>query len=92
LGAVVGTKVSRYENATRMPSLKTIWACEIVFGQPAQELFAGNYETIRRAVEARALQLLKALTKDTPTSRIDRRVVLLRSIVESKTTFVAKRN
>ena len=34
LGAVSGTKVSRYENFTRMPGAITVFAFEIVFNQP----------------------------------------------------------
>jgi transcriptional regulator with XRE-family HTH domain len=45
LGAVSGTKASRYENSSRMPNALTIFALEIiVFNQPASELFAGTYD------------------------------------------------
>jgi transcriptional regulator with XRE-family HTH domain len=87
LGATSGTKISRYENFTRMPAVNTIWACEAVFSQPAAELFAGNYEKVRLAVRARANRLLKHLAAeapDTPPPRIARKIALLRSIVESK--------
>jgi hypothetical protein len=53
LGAVSGTKVSRYENFTPMPAALTVFACEIVFNQPASELFAGTYDAIRLAVQTR---------------------------------------
>ena len=49
-GPLSGTKVSRYENFTRMPGVLTIFALEIVFNQPASELFAGSYDAIRCAV------------------------------------------
>jgi len=87
LGAASGTKVSRCENFTRMPAVKSIWACEAVFNQPARELFGGNHELVRRAVRARAKRLLKRLAAQTPDeapSRIAGKVALLRSIVEPK--------
>lgn len=72
-----------------MPAVKTIWACEAVFNQPARELFAGNHELVRRAVRARAKRLLKRLAAQTPDeapSRIASKVALLRSIVELNPT------
>ena len=89
LGAASGTKVSRYENFTRMPAVNTIWAYEAVFNQPASELFAGRCETTRMAVRARAKRLLKRLTAqapDAPPPKIARKLAHLRSIVESKKT------
>jgi transcriptional regulator with XRE-family HTH domain len=86
LGAASGTKVSRYENFTRMPGPLTVFAFEIVFNQPASELFAGSYETIRLAVQERARRLVKQLTAqpDAKTGKNLRKLELLRSIVEPK--------
>lgn len=66
-----------------MPALKTVWAYEIVFNQPSQELFAGEYESIRHAVRERAQRLLTKLRRDeSPAStRTDTKVALLRSII-----------
>lgn len=92
LGAASGTKVSRYENFSRMPAVKTIWACEVIFSQPAQEVFAGHYDEIRKAVRARARRLLARLaaqTTDPPPARIARKVALLQSIVESNPNAAA---
>lgn len=85
LGAASGTKVSRYENFTRMPAVQTIFAYEVVFNQPARELFAGNYQAIRLAVRARARRMVKQLSArpDAQTERTFRKLELLRSIVES---------
>ena len=86
LGAVSGTKVSRYENFARMPVVETIFAYEIVFNQPASELFAGAYEAIRATLQPRAKRLLKQLTVDAagkPNARIARKLELLRGIIES---------
>jgi hypothetical protein len=51
---ISGTKISRYENFTRIPNTLTVFALEIVLGQPASELLAGVYEAIRHAVQERA--------------------------------------
>ena len=86
LGAVSGTKVSRYENFTRMPGALTVFTLEIVFNQPASELFAGSFQTIRLAVQERARRLVKQLSarSDTQTRKNLRKLELLRSIVEPK--------
>lgn len=86
LGAVSGTKVSRYENFTRMPGALTVFAFEIVFNQPASELFAGSYQVVRLAVQARARRMVKQLNArpDAQTRQTLRKLELLRSIVESK--------
>ncbi len=85
LGAASGTKVSRYENFTRMPNVFNVFACEIVFNQPASELFAGSYEVIRAAVQKRARQLLKKLTERPDKAKKHlRKIELFRAIVEAK--------
>jgi len=86
LGADSGTKVSRYENFIRMPNALTIFACEIVFDQPASELFAGSYEAIRHAVQKRARRMLKQLDAlpDRQSKKHLRKLELLRAIVEAK--------
>ena len=87
LGAHSKAMISRYEAATRLPAVKTVWAFEVVFGQPAQELFAGHYRPVDMAVRARARRLLKKLTADAAEPyppNIARKVALLRSIVEPK--------
>jgi len=86
LGAVSGTKVSRYENFARMPAVEMIFAYEIVFNQPASELFAGVYQAIRRSLQPRAKRLLQQLAVDAagkPNARVARKLELLRAIVES---------
>ena len=86
LGAVSGTKVSRYENFTRMPGALTVFAFEIVFNQPASELFAGTYQTIRLAVQGRARCMVEKLNErpDAQTGKTLRKLNLLRPIVELK--------
>jgi hypothetical protein len=46
--------MSRYERCARRPNLDSVFACEAVFGAPARQLFAGEYqkvadEAVRRA-------------------------------------------
>ena len=88
LGAASGTKVSRYENFTRMPGALTVFAFEVVFHQPASELFAGTYQAIRLAVQARALRMVDQLNAqpEAHDRRTLHRLNLLRSIVEPKPT------
>ncbi len=61
LGARCGTKVSRYERASRPPSLQTALAYQAVFGVPVHELFPGEYRETVNAVQARAAELSKRL-------------------------------
>lgn len=86
LGAASGTKVSRYENFARRPAVTAVFAYEIVFNQPASELFAGNYHAIRLAVQKRARRMAKQLAarSDAQTGKTLRKLELLRTIVESK--------
>ena len=86
LGAVSGTKVSRYENFTRMPGALTIFAFEIVFNQPASELFAGSYQAIRLVVQKRARRMVKQLSArpNPQDKRTLRKLELFRAIVEPK--------
>jgi len=86
LGAASGTKVSRYENLKRMPDAVTVFALEIVFNQPARELFAGSYDAIRASIQERARRMMKQLS--TRTGQQDRntprKLQLLNAIVEAK--------
>jgi transcriptional regulator with XRE-family HTH domain len=86
LGAVSGTKVSRYENLTRMPAVNTVFAYEVMFNQPASELFAGRYQAVRLAVQERARRMVEQLNArpNAQTRKTFRKLALLRSIVEPK--------
>ena len=88
LGAASGTKTSRYENFTRMPGALTVFALEVVFSQPASELFAGKYEAVRLAVQARAKRMVDQLNARPNASgkKSFRKLALLRSIVEPKSS------
>ena len=57
LGAMCGSKVSRYEQFAREPSLETALAYEVIFQKPVKELFAGLYEEVEQQVAERAAAL-----------------------------------
>jgi len=61
LGCRDGGKLSRYERFQRTPNLETVAALELIFGVPAQELFAGVYEEAERIVSRRARMLARRL-------------------------------
>jgi transcriptional regulator with XRE-family HTH domain len=90
LGAASGTKVSRHENFARRPAVPTVFAYEIIFNRPARELFAGNYQSIRLAVQERARHMVKRLNAqpDAQTGKTLRKLELLRTIVEPKPSSV----
>jgi transcriptional regulator with XRE-family HTH domain len=44
LGAVDGAQVSKYEHFTRIPTLETALACEVIMKRSASELFGGMYQ------------------------------------------------
>jgi len=82
--------VSRYEHGARHPHILTVFALEVVFGQPASELFAGAYDTVRHAVRERARRMEQKLCALPDLDRATiRKVELLRAIVgpESKPTI-----
>ena len=86
LGAISGTKVSRYENFTRMPGALTVFAFEVVFNQPASELFAGHYQAVRLAVQERARRMVEQLNTrpNSQNKETLHKLELLRAIVEPK--------
>lgn len=63
LGCQSGTKVSRYERFVRQPSLETVFACEVIFGVPARELFAGIFQKVERRTKQQAGRLVRRLSR-----------------------------
>jgi len=61
LGGGSGAKVSRYERFKRIPGLETGLACEVVFGVPVRELFAGIFQKVERNTGRRARLLARRL-------------------------------
>jgi transcriptional regulator with XRE-family HTH domain len=61
LGCEDGTLVSRYEKRRRLPPIKTLLACEEIFGAPIAELFAGMQQSVKKDVARRRLELMSKL-------------------------------
>jgi transcriptional regulator with XRE-family HTH domain len=51
------SKISRYERGTRLPTLKTALAYEVIFGRPVADLFSGTYRKERATVAQHARKL-----------------------------------
>ncbi len=60
LGGMCGTKICRYEQGRRTPSLKTALALQIIYGVPVNMLFPDLYEDMHTQITRRARMLLKA--------------------------------
>jgi len=69
-----------------VPGALTVFALEIVFNQPASELFAGEYQAVRLAVQERAGRLVEQLhaQPDAKSRETLRKLEFLRTIVEPK--------
>ena len=61
LGGRSGTKVSRYEQAARLPTLETALAYEAILGVPARELFTGTFAKVEKATKERAETLAREI-------------------------------
>ena len=66
LGCQTGAKVSRYERFSRQPNVETVFACEVIFGIPARELFAGVYQKVEETIKQRAQVLAGKLNAAKP--------------------------
>ena len=65
LGRMNGAQVSRYEKRRRLPSVETALACELIFGVPVAELFAGVRDSIGKDIEKRRRELSSKLQAKT---------------------------
>src|SRR2546428_13314692 len=80
LGCRHKTKVSDYEQRTRRPMLETALACEVVFGVPVRELFAGMFDEVEVVTHRRGPGLgpeIQATIRNPPQPR---KTGLLRSV------------
>jgi hypothetical protein len=84
LGTSSGTKVSRYENFRRHPSVVNVFAYEVIFNEPVRKIFAGTFHDVHCEVQARARRMAKTLAEELQTKRTARKLVHLRNIIESK--------
>ena len=70
LGCLNGTPVSRLERRSRKPNLRVAFACQVIFGIPAHELFPGIYQEVERLTIQRVDRLLKRI-ESRPVSAAD---------------------
>jgi transcriptional regulator with XRE-family HTH domain len=77
MGSESGTKISRYEQERRDPTLETILALEAVLGVPVRELFAGRFHTVECSVAERARVLIERLRSKAPTAATTAKLQLL---------------
>ena len=59
LGTEKGSKICRYEQFIRMPSLETALAYEVICKRSVSELFPGLYQKAEMKVAARARELVE---------------------------------
>ena len=69
LGTESGTKVSRHETFSRVPSLEMALAYEAIFQRPTREIFGGLYQRIEGEVAARAQTLAERMDRRKATRR-----------------------
>jgi len=79
LGCQSGTKVSRYEQFKRQPTLQTVFAYEAVLGTPASQLFAGLFQQAQQETKKRAQLLIKKLSQANQTPVIARKLEMLKA-------------
>ena len=89
LGVQSASKISRYENMKRLPTLPTVFAYEVIFGVPASQLFAGIYENSKEQVENKAIGLLHQWKN---VSVPDHKIVLIHSIFNDPEILIQKLN
>jgi transcriptional regulator with XRE-family HTH domain len=80
LGTENGTKVCRYEQFVRMPSLQTALACEAMFKRSVSELFPGPYQKAEQQVAARARTLVERIGRAKCNQRVARKREVLAGI------------
>lgn len=83
-----GSKVSKYENFRSVPTLETALACEIIFGKPVSELFAGIFDRMESRVGERMKLLARKLNcRDTIRPSEIRRNERLTLILENHPSY-----
>lgn len=79
-GIESASKISRYERGTRLPSLKTALAYEVIFGRPVAALFSDAYRKERVTVVRHARKLVGKAIARRKTSFLARRRESLKNI------------
>ena len=83
LGTENGTKVCRYEQFVRMPSLETALAYEAIFKKSVSELFPGLYQKAEQKVAARAKTLVERTGRAKSNQRVARKREVLAGLAAS---------
>ncbi|PYS88773.1 MAG: hypothetical protein DMF64_19720 [Acidobacteria bacterium] len=83
LGCKSSAKVSRYERFSRQPTLKNVFAYELIFGTPARELFAGVFQCVEEETLHRVQLLSHKLQQAKLNQRAKRKLEFLHAITES---------
>jgi transcriptional regulator with XRE-family HTH domain len=81
LGAVEGSKVSRYERCRRLPPLRTALAYEAIFGEPVATLFAATYAEVAAEIRQRAKRLMSASRQERHAARASRKKQSINSLL-----------
>jgi len=88
LGGHNGSKVSRYEQLTREPELKTALAFQVIFKKPVSILFPGLFEKIKSAVRERARVLAKRVLQGASKSLLAQKQKSVPELSTKKTSNV----
>lgn len=91
LGSRSGTRVSRYEQRVRKPTLETALAYEAIFRVPVSELFAGLYRKVEKEIIARAEELAEILLSANAVCASSRKLAALRAISSRQPVASTKR-
>ena len=84
LGLKSAGRISRYENFSRLPNLKTALAYEAIFRAPVRKLFAGVFELVEKEVIKGASELSKKLEKENLNPALVRKLEILKAITCQK--------
>jgi hypothetical protein len=85
LGCRTGAKVSRYEQFSRQPNTRTVFAYEVIFRVPASDLFPGVYQKVEKATRVRARLLARKLADAKPHRMAARKLAILESLAAGQT-------
>lgn len=87
MGSSNGANVSKYENFTAQPTLRTVLALEIIFDVPPRELFAGIFQAVEMVTYGRARELTARFEKAQEKSSV--KLEAVRAIVERRSGLQA---
>jgi transcriptional regulator with XRE-family HTH domain len=62
LGSVTANQISRHERSTAPPNLLTVFGYQVVFQQPASDIFPGLYHAVEIAIEETIGELERELS------------------------------